>query len=381
MKQRKIHLASAQHFVCVSLIYLSIISVTGSFFASTRLLAHEWEVINLAGTGKAGFRGEGGPAVSAELNNPFGVIRGPDGCIWFCEYSGNLVRRINSDGILSTIVGDGNKGYRGDGGPARQASLNMPHEIRFGPDRKLYIADMGNHVIRRVDLATDKIDTIAGTGEPGYSGDGGPAVRAQLKQPHSIQFGPDGILYICDIGNHAIRAVDLNTGSINTFAGGMPPGPTLDGTRLFEAAFNGPRSIDFDKQGDMWLATREGNQVFRIAMKEQRVWHVAGTGEKGFTGHGGNAKLARLSGPKGIAIDSQGGVWLADTESHSVRRIRGDGAGIDLVVGTGDAGDGPSGEALRCRLNRLHGIYVDNDDSILIGDSESHRIRELRRKK
>jgi streptogramin lyase len=381
MKQRKKHLASAQHFVCVTLIWLSIISVTGSFFASTRLLAHEWEVINLAGTGKAGFQGEGGPAVSAELNNPFGVIRGPDGCIWFCEYSGNLVRRINSDGTLSTIVGDGNKDYRGDGGPARQASLNMPHEIRFGPDRKLYIADMGNHVIRRVDLETDKIDTIAGTGEPGYSGDGGPAVRAQLKQPHSIQFGPDGILYICDIGNHAIRAVDVNTGMITTFAGGKPAGPTLDGTRLIDATFHGPRSIDFDKQGDMWLATREGNQVFRIAIKEQRVWHIAGTGEKGFAGHGGNAKLAKLSGPKGIAIDSQGGVWLADTESHSVRRIREDGAGIDLVAGTGDAGDGPSGEALRCRLNRLHGIYVDNDDSILIGDSESHRIRELRRKK
>lgn len=372
---------SVQHFVLFLSYCLAITSLICSFSASIGLSGDEWEIINLAGTGKAGFHGEGGPALEAELNNPFGVIRGPDGCIWFCEYSGNLVRRINSDGTLRTVVGDGNKGYQGDGGPARQASLNLPHEIRFGPDGKLYIADMGNHVIRRVDLETDRIDTIAGNGEPGYAGDGGPAVRANLKQPHSIQFGPDGILYICDIGNHAIRSVDLNTGIIRTFAGGKSPGPTLDGAHLRDATFNGPRSIDFDMHGDMWLATREGNQIFRISMNEQRVWHIAGTGEKGFSGHAGDAKLARLSGPKGIAIDSRGCVWLADTESHSVRRISEDGKKIDLVAGTGQAGDGPSGSALHSRLNRLHGIYVDNDDSILVGDSESHRIRELRRKK
>ncbi len=363
------------------MICLAAVCFVSCWFSSGLSLGDEWEVINIAGTGKAGFRGDGGPADKAELNNPFGVIRGPDGCVWFCEYSGNLVRRIDSDGILKTIVGNGEKGYRGDGGPARESSLNLPHEIRFGPDGKLYIVDMGNHVVRRVDLQADRIDTIAGTGEPGYSGDGGPALQAKLKQPHSIQFGPDGRLYICDIGNHAIRVVDLNTDLITTFAGGKPPGPTSDGSHLLDATFNGPRSLDFDQRGDMWLATREGNQVFRIAMTDQRVWHVAGTGEKGFTGHGGEAKLAKLSGPKGIAIDSQGRVWLADTESHSVRRISIDGRTIVLVAGTGESGDGPIGEALRCRFDRLHGIYVDQDDSLLIGDSESHRIRALRRKK
>ena len=381
MNHRQTQDSSAQPFVQVFLIWLPFVWIVGCLFAPGLLSGDEWEVINLAGTGKAGSRGEGGPAVEAELNNPFGVIRGPDGCIWFCEYSGNLVRRIDSNGILKTIVGNGEKGHQGDGGPARESSLNLPHEIRFGPDAKLYIVDMGNHVVRRVDLQTDRIDTIVGTGEPGYSGDGGPAVQAKLKQPHSIQFGPDGRLYICDIGNHAIRVVDLNTGLITTFAGGKPPGPTSDGSHLNDVTFNGPRSIDFDKRGDMWLATREGNQVFCISMTDQRVWHVAGTGEKGFTGHGGEAKRAKLSGPKGIAIDSRGGVWLADTESHSVRRISEEGRTIDLVAGTGEAGDGPSGEALRCRLNRLHGICADDDDSILIGDSESHRIRELRRKK
>ena len=381
MKHLRSPVASWHHSLMGILLWLPIVCLVVCSFFPSFSSGDEWEVINLAGTGKAGFQGDGGPAVEAELNNPFGVIRGRDGCIWFCEYSGNLVRRIDSDGVLRTVVGSGEKGYRGDGGPARLASLNLPHEIRFGPDGKLYVVDMGNHAVRRVDLEADRIDTIVGTGEPGYSGDGGPAVKAKLKQPHSIQFGPEGRLYICDIGNHAIRVVDLKTGLITTFAGGKPPGPTPDGSHVNKVAFNGPRSIDFDKRGDMWLATREGNQVFRIDMTDQRVWHVAGSGEKGFTGHGGDAKLAKLSGPKGIAIDSRGGVWLADTESHSVRRIREDGKTIVLVAGTGEAGDGPSGEALRCRLNRLHGIYVDLDDSILIGDSESHRIRELRRKK
>lgn len=381
MKSQSSLVSAVQHVVQELRVWLVIASFITFSFPCSRLWGEEWEIVNLAGTGKAGFQGDGGLAIQAELNNPFGVIRGPDGCIWFCEYSGNMVRRIDKNGILTTIVGSGEKGYSGDGGSPRQASLNLPHEIRFGPDGKLYIVDMGNHVIRRADLGAHRIETIAGTGRPGYAGDGGPATQATLKQPHSIQFGPDGKLYICDIGNHAIRVIDLDTGLISTFAGGKPPGPTIDGSQLMDATFNGPRSMDFDKHGNMWLATREGNQVFRIDMTTRKVHHVAGTGEKGFTGHGGSPKGARLSGPKGIAIDSHGHVWLADTESHSVRRISADERTIELIAGTGEAGDGPMGEALQCRLNRLHGIFVDDNGSILIGDSESHRIRELRIKK
>lgn len=372
---------TVQHFVRSTLLLFVIVLHVGCIGASICGAVEDWEIFNVAGTGTAGSKGDNGPAIEAELNNPFGVIRGPDGCIWFCEYSGNLVRRIDTQGVLTTVVGNGSNGYRGDGGNPLQASLNLPHEIRFGLDGLLYIADMGNHVIRRVDFAADKIETVAGTGSPGYSGDNGPAIQANLKQPHSIQFGPDGRLYICDIGNHAVRVLDLATGMISTFAGGKGPGPTEDGSPIRDTPINGPRSLDFDSRGDLWIATREGNQVFRVDMTSSRIWHIAGTGEKGFSGHGGAPKQSKLSGPKGIAIDSQGRVWLADTESHSVRRISHDGRSIDLIAGTGEAGDGPAGPALGCRLNRLHGIYVDRDNSVLIGDSESHRIRELRIRK
>ena len=340
-----------------------------------------WRIENIAGTGEAGSQGEKGPALSAQLDNPFGVVRGPDGDIWFCEYTGQRVRKIHSNGTLETIVGTGQKGYTGDRGAALEATMNLPHEIRFDSAGDLYIVDMQNHAIRKVELATMRITTIAGTGSPGYSGDGGPAIEAQFKQPHSIQFGPEGDLYVCDIGNHAIRRIDNKTQRISTYAGTGVPGSTPDGAPLRATPLNGPRSIDFDQQGDLWLATREGNQVFRIDRKQGRYEHVVGTGQNGLAGDGGPAKLAKLKGPKGIALDNQGGVWLADTESHCVRRIDTNTGLIERIAGTGIQGDGPVGDPLECKLARLHGIYVDRDGSILIGDSQAHRIRRLYREK
>jgi streptogramin lyase len=336
-----------------------------------------WRIENIAGTGQAGSLGDGGLATEAQLDNPFGIIRGPDGAIWFCEYSGQRVRRIRTDGVIETVVGTGQKGYTGDHGPALQATLNLPHEIRFDSNGDLYIVDMQNHAVRKVDMGSKTITTIAGTGNAGYSGDGGPAKAAQFKQPHSIQFGPNEDLYICDIGNHVIRRIDRDTQTISTFAGTGLPGPTPDGSPLVGTPLKGPRSIEFDRNGDLWLATREGNQVFRIDRKAGRYIHVAGTGQSGFDGNGGPAKEAKLKGPKGIAIDDQANVWLADTESHSVRMIDAKTGRIELMAGTGLEGDGPTGAPLQCKLNRLHGIFVDRDGSILIGDSQSHRIRRL----
>ncbi|MEQ1830321.1 MAG: hypothetical protein ABL921_30470, partial [Pirellula sp.] len=161
-----------------------------AFAANSVAVAQHWTIENFAGTGIAGFSGDGGPATKAQLNNPFGVVRGPDGAIWFCEYSGQRVRRIASDGTITTIAGNGKTGYSGDGGLAIDASFNLPHEIRFDRQGNLYVVDMSNHAIRKIDLKTGLISTLAGTGSPGYSGDGGPASKAQFDKPHSIQFGP-----------------------------------------------------------------------------------------------------------------------------------------------------------------------------------------------
>lgn len=348
--------------------------------AALPLSAAEWTIDNVAGNGTRGFSGDGGPATQAEINDPFGVIRGPDGALWFCEYGGQRVRKVNADGTIHTVVGNGKKGNTGDGGPALEASLNLPHEIRFDKKGDLYIVDMANHAVRKVDMKTGVISTFAGTGRPGYSGDGGPAKDAQFKQPHSIQFGPDGSLYICDIGNHVIRKVNMETGVIETFAGTGKPGPTPDGSPIKGTPLKGPRTLDFDKDGFLWLATREGNQVFKFDLAAGKIAHMAGTGKAGFNGNGGPAKVAELKGPKGIAIDAEGNVWLADTESHTVRMIDAKTGNLELVVGNGQKGDGPVGDPLQCKMARLHGIFADADGSIYIGDSEAHRVRVLRKK-
>lgn len=342
--------------------------------------ASEWTMSTFAGNGVQGFSGDDGPATEAKIDNPFGVVRGPDGALWFCEYTGQRIRKVTPDGKIHTMAGTGQKGYQGDGGPALKASFNLPHELRFDKQGNYYIADMTNHAIRRVDAKTGVITTLAGTGQPGYAGDGGPANKAQLKQPHSIQFDPQGDLYICDIGNHVIRKVDMKTGIISTFAGTGKPGATPDGAPIAGTPLKGPRSMDFDATGNLWLATREGNQVFKLDLAAGKIHHVAGTGVSGFTGNGGPAKLATLKGPKGIAIDREGNAWLADTESHTVRMIDAKTGNLELVAGTGEKGDGPDGDPLKCKMARLHGIFVDSDGSIFIGDSETHRVRVLRKK-
>ena len=339
----------------------------------------EWSIETIAGTGKQGFSGDGGPATKAELDNPFGIVRGPDGAFYYCEYTGQRIRRIGKDGTITTIAGNGQEGFTGDGGPALKATFNKPHELRFDAAGDLYIVDMVNHAVRKIDMKTGMITTIAGTGQPGYGGDGGPAVKAQFKQPHSIQFGPEGDLYICDIGNHVIRKIDMKTATISTFAGTGKAGDTPDDSPIAGTPLKGPRSLDFDREGNLWLATREGNQVFKFELKAGKIHHIAGTGKGGFTGHGGPALEATLSGPKGISVDASGNVWLADCESHSIRMIDAKSGRIELIAGTGKKGDGADGDPLKCEMGRPHGVYADADGGIYIGDSEAHKIRVLRK--
>lgn len=351
----------------------------GTFLASATLLSAA-TIRSVAGTGVRGFSGDGDPATAAQLNDPFGVIRGPDGALWFCEYGGQRVRKITADGKITTVVGSGAKGHTGDDGPALAASLNLPHEIRFDRAGNLFIVDMQNHAVRRVDAKTQIITTIAGTGQPGYSGDGGPAHRAQFNQPHSIQFNPAGDLFICDIRNHVIRRVDTKTGTISTFAGTGKPGDTPDGAPIAGTPLRGPRSLDFDREGNLWLATREGNQVFRLDLRVGKIFHVAGTGAKGFTGDGGPAALATFNGPKGIALHPvSGNAYIVDTENHAIRLIDRRDNRITLIAGTGAKADGPDGgNPHAASLARPHGIWVDPDGTVFIGDSENHRIRSLK---
>jgi sugar lactone lactonase YvrE len=237
---------------------------------------------------------------------------------------------------------------------------------------------MKGAVVRKVDAKTGTISTIAGTGEEGFTGDGGPATDAKLKQPHSIALDSQDNVYICDIGNHRIRRVDAVTGTISTFAGTGSREPTPDGAPISGTPLNGPRALDFDNQGNFALALREGNSIYRMELKDNRLHHVGGNGKKGYTGDGRDAKAATLSGPKGIALGSNGDIYFADTESHTIRVVRATSGLIETVVGDGQRGDGPDGDPRKCRLARPHGICVDGKGNLYIGDSESFKVRVIK---
>jgi len=336
------------------------------------------DVRNYAGTSMKGFSGDGGPAPAAQFGECFGLTRGPDGALYVCDCDNQRIRRIAPDGTISTVAGNGVRGYSGDGGPALQASLNEPYEVRFDGAGNLFFVERLNHVVRRVDAHTGIITTVAGCGKEGFGGDGGPATAAMLKQPHSIGFDQQGDLYICDILNHRIRKVAMKTGMISTFSGTGEKKPTPEGAPISGTPLNGPRALDFDRNGNLWLALREGNVVLKLDLATGTIHHIAGTGKQGFAGNGGPALAATLSGPKGLSVGPDGNVYLADTESHSIRMIDLKNGRLELVAGTGAKGDGPEGDPLTSQFARPHGIFVDRDGSIFVGDSENHRVKVIR---
>jgi streptogramin lyase len=342
------------------------------------LAAEQTSISTFAGTGQHGYSGDGGPASRAQINNPYGITIGPDAALYLCDTDNHVVRKVSRDGTITTVAGNGKRGYSGDGQKATEASLNEPYEVRFDRQGNLYFVERMNHVVRLVDARTGLIRTVAGNGKAGFSGDEGPAVSASLHEPHSIQLDGKGNLYICDIRNHRIRRVNLKSGIITTFAGTGERAPTPDGAKIAGTPLNGPRAIDFDKQGNLWLALREGNAVYKLDLKRGTLHHIAGTGAQGFTGNGGPARLATLSGPKGLSVGPNGNIYLTDTESHSIRMIDVRKQTLELIAGTGDRGDGPEGDPKSCKMSRPHGVFAASDGAIYVGDSEAHRVRVIR---
>jgi streptogramin lyase len=221
---------------------------------------------------------------------------------------------------------------------------------------------------------------VAGNGKAGFAGDGGPAKEAQFNQPHSLAFDAAGDLYICDILNHRIRKIAMKSGTISTWSGTGEKRTAADGSPINGAALHGPRALAFAPDGKCWLALREGNAVLQLDPKANTLRRFAGTGKPGFTGNGGPAPAATLSGPKGVSLDLAGNVYLADTESHSIRYLDARKGTLELLVGTGKRGDGPDGrDPLACQLARPHGVFVDKDGAVFIGDSENHRVRVWRK--
>jgi len=339
------------------------------------------EIDTVAGAGKAENNGDAGPALVTNVAQPFGVEVGPDGALYFTEVGNHRVRRLDlKTGELSTVAGCGRKGYSGDGGPAAEAELNEPYEVRFDADGNMYFVEMQNNLVRRVDARTGQISTVAGTGERGYGGDGGPAIKAKFSRPHSIALDDRGGLYVADIGNHRIRRIDLARGTIDTIAGNVEKVLPVEGQQASGKPLLGPRALTISGEV-MWIALREGHSVWKLDMNKGTLHHVAGTGKRGYSGDGGPALEATFDGPKGIALDAAGeNVYVVDTENQAIRRIDLKRNMVETVSGGGPkqrgfGGDG--GPATAAKMDRPHGICVGPDGSLYIGDTNNHRVRRV----
>ncbi|QNN21209.1 hypothetical protein HED60_02635 [Planctomycetales bacterium ZRK34] len=318
-----------------------------------------WTLTNFAGAGSRQAGPTSGLATQVNIGQPFGAEAGPDGAIYITEVEHHRIWRVDpKTGQAKVVVGTGRKGYSGDGGPALEADLNEPYEVRFDHDGNMYFVERLNHIVRRVDHQTGHVTTIAGTGAQGYSGDGGPATKAQLRQPHSIALDHRGGLYIADIGNHRIRRVDLATGIITTIAGNGERKPPIDGELAAGHAMLGPRAL-YIRDNIMWIALREGHAVWKLDLSTGRLAHIAGTGRKGYTGDGGPASDGTFNGPKGIVVDPDRNIYVVDTENHAIRRIE---------ARTGKLTTIASG------MNRPHGIGLDEQGHLYVGDTNHHRV-------
>ncbi len=331
-------------------------------------------IFTVVGTGVQGIAHDGDAAATANINQPFGVESAPDGSLCWADFGSNRVLQLRR-GKVFVVAGTGEKGHGGDGGLAKAARLSVPHEIRFDQGGNMLVAERDTHLIRKITRG-GMISTLAGTGAPGFGGDGGPSETAQLNQPHSIVLDRRGDLYICDIKNNRIRKRNAATGIITTWAGTGGAADTPDGAPLL-SPLNGPRSIDIGPDGTMYLILREGNKVYALDPRAGWMRHIAGTGAKGYAGDGGPARDATWNGPKGIAYAPDGSLYIADTENHVIRRVSLRDGLVTTVAGTGARGDGPDGDPLRCSLARPHGLHVRNG-LLYIGDSENNRIRALR---
>ncbi|MEO8134315.1 MAG: RHS repeat-associated core domain-containing protein [Betaproteobacteria bacterium] len=331
-------------------------------------------ITTVAGTGIAGFAGDGGKATAAQLSGPQSVATGPDGSLYIADTY--RVRKVAPNGTITTVAGNGQFAFSGDGGPATQAGFSFITGIALGPDGSLYIADFGNLRIRRV--APDGIvSTIAGNGTYAFAGDGGPATQAALQQPMNVAVGPDGSIYFSDSQTQRVRRVATD-GIITTVAGtGVFNGPLGDGGPATLAALGFPEGIAVGADGVLYIADRGHVRVRRVGT-DGIITTIAGNGLSSFTGDGGPAVLAGLSLVNDVALSPDGSVFISDFNNQRIRRVGPDGT-ITTTAGTGIFGySGDGGPAAQGRINAPQGVAVRSDGSVYVADTDNNRIRLIR---
>ncbi|MBD9722498.1 RICIN domain-containing protein [Streptomyces caniscabiei] len=332
------------------------------------------KISTFAGTGPASSQGDNAAAVLAQLNGPYGVAVDGVGNIYISDFSGHRVRRVTTDGKISTYAGTGVAGPGGDNGLATAAQLSFPRGLAVDSAGALYIADSGNHRIRKV-TADGKMSTVAGTGAGTYGGDGGLATAAHLNLPMDVAVDSDGSLYITDFNNHRVRRVTTDR-KISTFAGTASPGPGGDGGPAGSAQLRNPHGVAVDGAGNVYIADQNNHRV-RMVAADKTISTVAGTGVAKHGGDNGPATAAQLNLPVGVVVDSAGNLYIADQGNQRVRMVAADKT-ISTVAGTGVAKHGgDNGPATAAQLNNPYGLAVDCVDALYIADYSSNRVRKV----
>jgi sugar lactone lactonase YvrE len=336
-------------------------------------------ITTIAGTGGAGFSGDGSLANAAALYYPFGVAVDADHNVYIADTYNHRIRKVAAiGGTITTVAGTGIPGSSGDGGLATAAPLYEPRGVAVDADRNVYIADTNNHRIRKVAASDGTITTVAGTGSPGFSGDGSLATAAQLSAPTGIAVDADRNVYIADRINHRIRKVAAISGIISTVAGTTSGGFWGDGSLATAAKLQYPSGVAVDADRNVYIADHSNQRIRKVAASDGIITTIAGTGGAGFSGDGSLANAAALYYPFGVAVDANRNVYIADQINHRVRKVAATDGTISTVAGTGSFGfSGDGGLAIAAMLNYPLGVAVDADHNVYIADTPNNRIRKV----
>lgn len=347
---------------------------------STALTAQKDAAGRVALVAGGGSATGGAPATEAKLTAPFGVAFDRAGTMWMVELTGGRLLQVDRKGMLTVLGGGEEKAFAGDGGPVKAAKFNGPHSLIIHPDGDVYLADTWNNRVRKVDPKTGIIATVVGTGEKGFSGDGGPGTQAKFGGIYSVAFGPGAEeLYMADLDNRRVRKFNLKSGVVTTVAGNGERGVPADGADARTSPLVDPRAAAVDAQGNVYILERSGNAL-RVVDRGGKIRTVVGTGEKGFSGDGGPALQAKLNGPKHLCVDREGSVVIADTENHVIRRYLPREGRIVRVAGSGTRGTaGAAGPPDQLQLNQPHGVTIGPAGELIIVDSSNNRVLKLAR--